>query len=110
MPTTGERERAVGSLLFAMKFSGLLTPPRLRTRGSAAAGKCRWRSWTEAPMTRCPNAVTRQRRERGIFAINPYFTHICGKKRNGRYAVVRQTIRRRLQAKLSEVKAELRRR
>jgi RNA-directed DNA polymerase len=38
------------------------------------------------------------------------FTHICGKKRSGRFTVVRQTIRRRLQAKLSEVKAELRRR
>jgi group II intron reverse transcriptase/maturase len=38
------------------------------------------------------------------------FTHICGKKRNGRFTVVRQTIRQRLQAKLSEVKAELRRR
>jgi group II intron reverse transcriptase/maturase len=38
------------------------------------------------------------------------FTHICGKKRNGRFTVVRQTIRGRLQAKLSEVKAELRRR
>jgi RNA-directed DNA polymerase len=38
------------------------------------------------------------------------FTHICGQKRNGRYTVVRQTIRKRLQAKLSEVKAELRRR
>jgi RNA-directed DNA polymerase len=38
------------------------------------------------------------------------FTHLCGKKRSGRFTVVRQTIRRRLQAKLSEVKAELRRR
>jgi RNA-directed DNA polymerase len=39
------------------------------------------------------------------------FTHICGKKRsNGRFTVVRQTIRTRLQAKLNEVKAELRRR
>jgi group II intron reverse transcriptase/maturase len=38
------------------------------------------------------------------------FTHICAKKRNGRFTVVRQTIRGRLQAKLSEVKAELRRR
>ena len=38
------------------------------------------------------------------------FTHICGKKRNGRFTVVRQTIRKRLQAKLHEVKAELRRR
>ena len=38
------------------------------------------------------------------------FTHMCGKKRNGRFTVVRQTIRKRLQAKLSEVKAELRRR
>jgi group II intron reverse transcriptase/maturase len=38
------------------------------------------------------------------------FTHICGKKRNGRFTVVRQTIRKRLPAKLSAVKAELRRR
>jgi RNA-directed DNA polymerase len=39
------------------------------------------------------------------------FTHICGKKRsNGRFTVLRQTIRKRLQAKLSEVTAELRRR
>ena len=38
------------------------------------------------------------------------FTHICGKKRNGRYTVLRQTMRTRLQAKLSEVKADLRRR
>jgi group II intron reverse transcriptase/maturase len=39
------------------------------------------------------------------------FTHICKKKRsNGRFTVLRQTIRKRLQAKLSEVKAELRRR
>ncbi|NWF91183.1 MAG: group II intron reverse transcriptase/maturase [Ignavibacteriaceae bacterium] len=39
------------------------------------------------------------------------FTHICGKKRsNGRFTVRRQTIRKRLQAKLNEVKTELRRR
>jgi group II intron reverse transcriptase/maturase len=38
------------------------------------------------------------------------FTHICGKKRNGRFTVLRQTQRKRLRAKLSEVKAELRRR
>jgi group II intron reverse transcriptase/maturase len=39
------------------------------------------------------------------------FTHICGKKRsNGRFTVLRQTMRKRLQAKLNEVKIELRRR
>ena len=39
------------------------------------------------------------------------FTHICAKKRsNGYYTVLRQTVRKRLQAKLHEVKAELRRR
>jgi RNA-directed DNA polymerase len=39
------------------------------------------------------------------------FTHICVTKRsNGRFTVQRQTIRKRLQAKLGEVKAELRRR
>jgi RNA-directed DNA polymerase len=37
------------------------------------------------------------------------FTHICGKTRSGRFTVLRQTMRKRLQAKLSEVKAELRR-
>src|ERR1700740_1440540 len=39
------------------------------------------------------------------------FTHICVKKRsNGRFTVLRQTIRKRLQAKLNAVKAELKRR
>lgn len=39
------------------------------------------------------------------------FTHICAKKRsNGYFTVLRQTIRKRLQAKLNAVKAELRRR
>jgi group II intron reverse transcriptase/maturase len=39
------------------------------------------------------------------------FTHICTKKRsNGYFTVLRQTIRKRLQAKLYEVKLELRRR
>jgi len=39
------------------------------------------------------------------------FKHICAKKRsNGRFTVLRQTVRKRLQAKLSEVKAELKRR
>jgi len=39
------------------------------------------------------------------------FTHICAKTRSdGRFTVLRQTIRKRLQAKLGEVKAELRRR
>jgi hypothetical protein len=36
------------------------------------------------------------------------FTHICGKKRsNGYFTVLRQTVRKRLQAKLNEVKTEL---
>src|SRR5215469_5652068 len=39
------------------------------------------------------------------------FTHICVKKRsNGRFTVLRQTIRKRLQTKLNEVKAELKQR
>src|SRR6267378_2730659 len=39
------------------------------------------------------------------------FTHICVKKRsNGRFTVLRQTIGKRLQTKLSEVKTELQRR
>ncbi len=39
------------------------------------------------------------------------FTHICGKRRsNGRFTVLRQTIRGRLQEKLNEVKTSLKRR
>jgi RNA-directed DNA polymerase len=38
------------------------------------------------------------------------FTHICGQTRSGRFTVLRQTVRRRLLAKLQEVKTELRRR
>src|SRR6266480_3383698 len=39
------------------------------------------------------------------------FTHICATKRsNGRFTVLRQTMRQRLQAKLAQVKAELRQR
>ena len=39
------------------------------------------------------------------------FTHMCGNKRsNGRFTVLRHTMRKRLQAKLSEVEVELRRR
>jgi RNA-directed DNA polymerase len=55
-------------------------------------------------------AENRRRRGQGKPATFDFlgFTHICGKKRsNGMFTVLRQTIRARLQAKLSEVKAEL---
>jgi group II intron reverse transcriptase/maturase len=38
------------------------------------------------------------------------FTHICGRSRKGRFQLLRRTSRKRVQRKLSEVKAELRRR
>jgi group II intron reverse transcriptase/maturase len=38
------------------------------------------------------------------------FTHVCGKTKQGWFTVVRQTVRKRLQAKLAEIKTELRRR
>jgi group II intron reverse transcriptase/maturase len=38
------------------------------------------------------------------------FTHICGKTQKGKFTVLRQTIRKRLQAKLREVKLQLRKR
>ena len=38
------------------------------------------------------------------------FTHICGKTRQGRFAVLRQTMRKRMQAKLKAIKEGLRRR
>jgi RNA-directed DNA polymerase len=55
------------------------------------------------------------RRRRGLGKPETFnflgFTHICATKRsNGRFTVLRQTIRKRLQAKLREVNAELQRR
>lgn len=38
------------------------------------------------------------------------FTHICGKTRNGSFTVIRQTIRKRMLAKLKAIRLELRRR
>ena len=38
------------------------------------------------------------------------FTHICGKTRKGKFAVWRQTIKKRLRAKLKAIKVELKRR
>ena len=38
------------------------------------------------------------------------FTHICGKTRKGKFAVLRYTIAKRMRAKLMEIKGELRRR
>jgi RNA-directed DNA polymerase len=61
-----------------------------------------------------PHAIE-QRRGRGEGKPETFnflgFTHICVKKRsNGRFTVLRQTIRKRLQTKLNEVKVELQRR
>jgi RNA-directed DNA polymerase len=61
-----------------------------------------------------PQAID-QRRWRGEGKPETFnflgFTHICVKKKsNGRFTVLRQTIRKRLQTKLNEVKAELQRR
>jgi RNA-directed DNA polymerase len=60
----------------------------------------------------CYAAANRQRRGHGKPATFAFlgFTHICGKTRSGRFTVLRQTIRQRLQAKLGEVKTELQRR
>jgi RNA-directed DNA polymerase len=54
------------------------------------------------------------RREKGLGKPETFnflgLTHICGTTRNGHFLVLRHTMRQRLQAKLQEVKAELRRR
>jgi group II intron reverse transcriptase/maturase len=57
-------------------------------------------------------AETRRRRGQGKPETFDFlgFTHICGKAKNGRFLVLRQTIRTRLQAKLKAVKHELQRR
>ena len=59
--------------------------------------------------------AARNRRQRGEGKPETFdflgFTHICATKRsNGRFTVMRQTIRKRLQAKLAEVKLELKQR
>jgi group II intron reverse transcriptase/maturase len=54
------------------------------------------------------------RRKRGLISPETFgflgFTHICGRTRKGGFCVLRQTMRKRLRAKLQEVKLELRRR
>ena len=59
--------------------------------------------------------AAQDRRRRGLGKPETFeflgFTHICAKKRsNGWFTVLRQTARKRMQAKLGEVKTELRRR
>jgi group II intron reverse transcriptase/maturase len=58
--------------------------------------------------------AARQRRARGVGNPETFnflgFTHVCSHTRKGWFMVVRQTMRQRWQAKLREVKAELRRR
>jgi RNA-directed DNA polymerase len=54
------------------------------------------------------------RKERGLGKPETFdflgFTHVCGKTRDGRFWLRRITIKRRMRAKLKQVKAELRRR
>jgi group II intron reverse transcriptase/maturase len=58
--------------------------------------------------------AARNRQQRGEGKPSTFdflgFTHICGKTRKGKYTVFRQTIRKRMRAKLKEIKLELRRR
>jgi RNA-directed DNA polymerase len=55
-----------------------------------------------------------QRRKRGDGKPDTFnflgFTHSCGKTRKGKFVVLRQTMRRRWQAKLKQIKEELRQR
>lgn len=55
-----------------------------------------------------------RRRERGERKPETFnflgFTHICGKTRGGKFTVVRKTMRKRMQAKLGDLKKEFRRR
>ena len=54
------------------------------------------------------------RRKRGLAKPETFeflgFTHLCGKTRNGRFWLRRITIKKRMRAKLKQLKAELRRR
>ena len=58
--------------------------------------------------------AARERQQRGAGKPETFdflgFTHICGRTKKGRFAILRQTIRKRMQAKLQEVQRELARR
>ena len=75
---------------------------------SVARRKC----WKPAELTTLPNAcLTGLGTETQSDFLFHGFPHVCLKKRsNGPFTVLRQTIRKRLQTKLNEVKAELQRR
>jgi group II intron reverse transcriptase/maturase len=55
--------------------------------------------------------ATENRKKRGAGKPETFdflgFTHICGKKKSGKFTVLRKTIRKRMCAKLKEVKTEL---
>ena len=58
--------------------------------------------------------AARRREERGEAKPETFtflgFTHICGTGRNGKFKVMRQTIRKKMQAKIKELKSEMIRR
>ena len=58
--------------------------------------------------------ATKNREERGEGKPETFtflgFTHICGTGRNGKFKVMRQTIRKKMQAKIKELKSEMIRR
>jgi group II intron reverse transcriptase/maturase len=58
--------------------------------------------------------AVKKRQKRGLGKPKTFsflgFTHICGRTRSGKFQVMRHTIAKRMRAKLSEVKTELRRR
>ena len=58
--------------------------------------------------------AAKNRQERGLAKPETFdflgFTHVCGKTRDGRFWLRRITIKKRMRAKLKQVKAELRRR
>ena len=100
-PSALERIRQAASKDKEMRFTALFhriyAPEALRTaylclKREGVDGET-WRHYGEALEDNLQN----------LFG----FTHICGKKRgNGRFTVLRQTIRKRMQAKLNAVKAE----
>src|SRR5215831_5840643 len=91
-----------------------LTGGTRRSRWKAAA----FNGWHEPDKSRglCPESVSGSgckssgRLGLGVEFPGPTLPHICGKTRKGRFWVVRQTIRKRMQAKLKAIKIELRRR
>ncbi|ACO33603.1 group II intron-encoded maturase [Acidobacterium capsulatum ATCC 51196] len=100
------RTRARHLVVRVVLNHGLSTARRSPSRRARISRRRTLRIQTIAPLVVIPAIAGLGKPETFDFLG---FTHICGKTKKGRFMVLRQTVRERMQAKLQEVKTELRR-